>query len=75
MNLRGKCIFQSLFENVVYTQTIIQKQTNFIELNLPCFTNGLTTFVKAKGAVDQVNGRSVKTKSLTMLLILREKLW
>ena len=33
-------------------------QAIFIELNLQHFTNGLTTLVKTKGAVDKPNGRT-----------------
>ena len=44
-----------------------------MELNLQYFTNGLTTLVKMKGAVDKSNGRTVKTKNFRMLLIFHEK--
>ena len=44
-----------------------------MELNLQYFTNGLTTFVKTKGAVDKPNGRTAETKNFRMLLIFHEK--
>ena len=50
-----------------------KKQAIFLELNLQYFTNGLTTLVKTKGAVDTPNGRTVKTKNFTMFLIFHEK--
>ena len=50
-----------------------KKQAIFMELNLQYFTNGLTTLVKTKGAVDTPNGRTVKTKNFTMFLIFHEK--
>ena len=50
-----------------------KKQAIFMELNLQYFTNGLTTLVKMKGAVDKSNGRTVKRKNFRMLLIFHEK--
>ena len=50
-----------------------KKEAIFMELNLQYFTNGLTTSVKTKGAVDKPNGRTVKTKNFTMLSIFHEK--
>ena len=50
-----------------------KKQVIFMELNLQYFSNGLTTLVKTKGAVDKPNGRTVKTKNFTMLSIFHEK--
>ena len=57
-------------------EEVIQKLENaaetlfqwFSDNNFQYFTNGLTTLVKIKGAVD-VNGRTVNTKNFTMLLI------
>ena len=50
-----------------------KKQAIFLELNLQYFTNGLSTLVKTKDAADKPNGRTVKTKNFTMLLIFHEK--
>ena len=50
-----------------------KKHAIFMELNLQYFTNGLTTLVKTKGAVDKPNGRTVKTKNFTVLSIFHEK--
>ena len=51
-----------------------KKQAILVELNPQInFTSGLTTLVKTKAAVDKPNGRTVKTKNFTMLLIFHEK--
>ena len=50
-----------------------KKQAIFMKLNLQYFTNGLTTLVKTKGAVDKSNGITVKTNNFRMSLIFHEK--
>ena len=74
MNLVQKWIFPGSFQKCyLYRGRHLKKQAIFMELNLQYFTNGLTTLVKMKGAVDKSNGRTVKTKNFRMLLIFHEK--
>ena len=67
MNLRRKWIFPGPFQKYcLYLGRHLKKQAIFMELNLQYFTNGLTTLVKTKGAVDKPKGRTVKTNNFTM---------
>ena len=69
-----KVDFSRAFSKVLsITRPSSKKQAIFVELNLQYFTNGLTTLVKTKGAVDKPNGRTVKTKNFRVLLIFHEK--